>query len=275
MELGTNYLLIILSVIVGAIIGGATVFFLDFFLRGLEKEGQLAIKNKYEIYEPLYDQIGKIWENVNLYQIPRQVDIRQENPLTFWEKLPPSVKRRAPGDIAQLIEDFYKKAKEYFYLYLEAGKILRFSIRDVLKKRKQDLEMDDQELKLVEAKLYDSYSSDFYSGKILNIKHSYELEDLLKTKKQENINDYKLIPMSIFNEICSYIERDRFPFQSGASQHHWIKEFRECRDQLLKLIEEIKKLLELKIDYVTNNYENRYSIIRIISSSLLGKRMEV
>jgi hypothetical protein len=275
MELGTNYLLIILSVIVGAIIGGATVFFLDFFLRGLEKEGQLAIKNKYEIYEPLYDQIGKIWENVNLYQIPRQVDIRQENPLTFWEKLPPSVKRRAPGDIAQLVEDFYKKAKEYFYLYLEAGKILRFSIRDVLKKRKQDLEMDDQELKLVEAKLYDSYSSDFYSGKILNIKHSYELEDLLKIKKQENINDYKLIPMSIFNEICSYIELDRFPFQSGASQHHWIKEFRECRDQLLKIVEEIKKLLELKIDYITNNYENRYSIIRIISSSLLGKRMEV
>jgi hypothetical protein len=275
MELGTNYLLIILSVIVGAIIGGATVFFLDFFLRGLEKEGQLAIKNKYEIYEPLYDQIGKIWENVNLYQIPRQVDIRQENPLTFWEKLPPSVKRRAPGDIAQLVEDFYKKAKEYFYLYLEAGKILRFSIRDVLKKRKQDLEMDDQELKLVEAKLYDSYSSDFYSGKILNIKHSYELEDLLKIKKQENINDYKLIPMSIFNEICSYIELDRFPFQSGASQHHWIKEFRECRDQLLKIVEEIKKLLELKIDYITNNYENRYSIIRIISSSLLGKRLEV
>lgn len=275
MELGTNYLLIVLSVIVGAIIGGLIVFFLDLFLRGLEKEGQLAIKNKYEVYEPLYDQVEKIWENINLYQIPSQVDIRQENPLTFWEKLPPSVKRRAPGDIAQLIEDFYKKAKEYFYLYLEAGKILRFSIRDVLRRRKQDLEMDDQELKLVEAKLYDSYSSDFYSGKILNIKHSYELEDLLKIKKPENINDHKMIPMSIFNEICSYIERDRFPFQSGASQHHWIKEFRECRDQLLKIIEEIKKLLELKIDYITNNYENRYSIIRIISSSLLGKRMEV
>ncbi|MEM3650773.1 MAG: hypothetical protein QW831_08640 [Candidatus Jordarchaeaceae archaeon] len=275
MELGTNYLLIILSVIVGAIIGGTTVFFLDFFLRGLEREGQLAIKNKYEIYEPLYDQVVKIWENVNLYQIPRQVDIRQENPLTFWEKLPPSVKRRAPGDLAQLIEDFYKKAIEYFYLYLEAGKILRFSIREVLKKRKQDLEMDDQELKLVEAKLYDSYSSDFYSGKILNIKHSYELEDLLKVKKPENINDHKMVPMIIFNEICSHIERDRFPFQSGASQHHYVKEFRECRDQLLKIIEEIKKLLELKIDYITNNYENRYSIIRIVSSSLLGKRMEV
>lgn len=275
MELGTNYLLIILSVIVGVIMGGATVFLLDLFLRGLEKEGQLAIKNKYEIYEPLYDQIEKIRENVNLYQIPGQVDIRQENPLTFWEKLPPSVKRRAPRDIAQLIQDFYKKAKEYFCLYLEAGKILRFSIHDVLKKRKQDLEMDDQKLKLVEAKLYDSYSSDFYSGKVLNIKHSYELEDLLKIKKPENINDYKMIPMSIFNEICSYIEHDRFPFQGGASQHHWIKEFRECRDQLLKIIEEIKKLLELKIDYITNNYENRYSIIRIISSSLLGKRMEV
>ncbi|MBS7249786.1 MAG: hypothetical protein KIH08_04220 [Candidatus Freyarchaeota archaeon] len=275
MELGTNYPLIILSVIVGAIIGGLIVFFLDLFLRGLEKEGQLAIKNKYEVYEPLYDQVEKIWENINLYQIPSQVDMRQENPLTFWEKLPPSVKRRAPGDIAQLIEDFYKKAKEYFYLYLEAGKILRFSIRDVLNKRKQDLEMDDQELKLVEAKLYDSYSSDFYSGKILNIKHSYELEDLLKIKKPENINDYKMIPMSIFNEICSYIERDRFPFPSGASQHHYVKEFRECRDQLLKIIEEIKKLLELKIDYITNNYENRYSIIRIISSSLLGKRIEV
>ncbi len=275
MELGTNYLLIILSVIVGVIMGGATVFLLDLFLRGLEKEGQLAIKNKYEIYEPLYDQIEKIRENVNLYQIPGQVDIRQENPLTFWEKLPPSVKRRAPRDIAQLIQDFYKKAKEYFCLYLEAGKILRFSIHDVLKKRKQDLEMDDQKLKLVEAKLYDSYSSDFYSGKVLNIKHSYELEDLLKIKKPENINDYKMIPMSIFNEICSYIEHDRFPFQGGASQHHWIKEFRECRDQLLKIIEEIKKLLELKIDYITNNYENRYSIIRIISISLLGKRMEV
>ncbi|MFB0562787.1 MAG: hypothetical protein ACETWM_16435 [Candidatus Lokiarchaeia archaeon] len=275
MDFGVNYLLIVLSVIVGAILGGIIVFLLDLFFKGLEKEGQLAIRNKHEIYEPLYNEIGKIHENINFYQIPSQIDVRKENPLIFWEELPLSVRRRAPEDITDLILDFSEKAKEYFYLYLEAGKILRFSIRDVLRKRRQELEVDDQELKIIEAKLYDSYGSDFYSGRILSRKHSYELDNLLKVKNPEYIEDYKMIPMSIFNEICSYIQNDKWIFQSGPRQHQWIKEFREAQNQLLTIIEKLKKLLEEKMDYITENYENRYSILRIIRTNLLGKRKEV
>lgn len=275
MDFGVNYLLIVLSVIVGAIIGGTIVFFLDLFFKGLEREAQMAIRNKQEIYEPLYNEVEKIHESIKFYQIPTQIDARRENPLIFWEALSLSVRRRAPKDITDLLLDLSEKAREYFYLYLEAGKILRFSIRDVLRKRRQELEVDDKELKIIEAKLYDSYSSDFYSGRILSRKHSYELENLLKVKNPEYIEDYKMIPISIFNEVCSYIQNDKWIFQSGGRQHQWIKEFKKSRNQLLTIIEKLKKSLEEKMDYIAENYENRYSILRIIRTHLLGKRQEV
>lgn len=275
MDFGVNYFLIVLSVMVGAILGGIIVLFLDLFFKGVEKEAQLAMRNKLEIYEPLYNEIEKIRENIKFYQITGPIDVRKENPLTFWETLPPSVKRRAPKEIANVLFDLSEKFKEYFYLYLEAGKILRFCIREVLTKRRPDLEVDDQELKVIEAKLYDSYSSDFYSGRILSRKHSYELENLLKVKNPEHVEDYKMIPMSIFNEICSYIQNDKWTFQSGDRQYHGLKEFKKSQNQLLTIVEKVKKSLEEKIDYITENYENRYSVFRIIKFYLSGKRIEV
>ncbi|MGQ9721414.1 MAG: hypothetical protein ACUVXA_08850 [Candidatus Jordarchaeum sp.] len=275
MDFGVNYFLIILSVIVGAILGGIIVFLLDFFFKGLEREGQLAMKNKIEIYEPLLNAIEKIQESIKFYQVPGQIDVRKENPLTFWEELPPSIRRNTPKDITDLLLDFSEKFKEYFYLYLEAGKILRFSIRDALKKRRQELVVDDQELKVIEAKLYDSYSSDFYTGRILSRKHSYELENLLKIKNPEYIEDYKMIPMSIFNEICSYIQDEKWTLHNGFRQHQWMKEFKESQNNLLKIIEKLKKILEEKIDYIAENYENRYSILHIIKTHFLSKRIDV
>ncbi|MHA1604287.1 MAG: hypothetical protein ACTSV0_06680 [Candidatus Freyarchaeota archaeon] len=275
MDFGVNYPLIILSVIVGTVVGSVIAIVLDLFLRGFEREARLAVKNKLEIYEPLYNEIEKIRVSIETYQLPKRVEVSLENPLHSWAALPHSVKRRAPKDLADLITDFSQKVGEYFHLYLEAGKVLRFYIRDVLKRRRRELEMDDQELSIIEAKLYDAYSSDFYSGRVLDKKHSYELEDLIRAKNTENIHDIRIVPMSIFNEICSLIEKDRWPFQSEVRQHRWIKEFRESQSRLMETIEKIKKNLEEKMDYITENYEDRYSLLRILKNSLLGKRMKV
>jgi hypothetical protein len=272
---GANYQQIILSIVVGAIIVGVVLLLLRLFLKRWNRAAQLAIENKLELYEPLYNEIKKIHVCVTFYENPWCIDIRREDPLTYWGNLPPNVKSRAPEDVTDLLQNFYKKAREYFALYLEAGKILHFYIRNALKKRKQELGMDEQELNITEAKLYDSYDSDFYSGRILARKHCYELETLLKVKNPQHAKDYKTIPIRIFNEISHNIKNDRWFIKSANYTHYGVSEFRESRNQLINIIEEMEKNLKEKIDYITKNYQNHHSTLQIIITSIPHKKIKV
>jgi len=231
----------LLGTLVSVIIGGLITLGVNLHLQKRERKTQYAIKNKNEIYEPLYNEIEQKLKYLNRFQDP----LYPTSTLNSWNEFAPSIKLRISEDLKKIIEKFDATGKRFSKKYSKANRILKKYIGENLETIRNELdesEYNENNFNILKDNIFEGYKGDFYSERILKgIKHNYPPEKIIKFNKGSSMTFDTL-----FNKICSSIRNEIE-----------IVVLRKIRDELVEITKEMKNYLKLKIEFILNKYESK------------------
>lgn len=202
------------------------------------REAQYAAQTRSEIYEPLYGGVKKMHNSLE-EEFSFPPDYRPA--LRVWDELKPSIKLRAPRKLAELIEKFNAKAREFYELRAnyKINEILLDSIRKKFRKF-SDLDESWEDPEPIVVNIFHSYKKDFLAGRILELQNRPELKELLRTDQESTAKKF-------FGTICSSIKSNRTIIEIRKKQ----KEFIEGE------VKDLETYLERKINYILQKYESK------------------
>lgn len=228
----------LIEILLAVLLGGCITLGVNLYLQSRERTKEYAIRNKDEIYIPLYDEIKSKLKLIVLFENP----FYPFSALTSWEKFKPSMRMRVPLNLKRLVEEFEKKATDYYKVYRIAEEVLENKINEILIEVKDELTKVDTDLN---RKIFDTCKGDFFTGEILNTIHELQLDRILPIR-----NGCSLTFESFFEKVCS-------PIQKKSE----IIELKQKRQQLIEKTQDLGKHLESKINYILRKFERK--LVRI------------
>ncbi|MDO8886075.1 hypothetical protein [Candidatus Oleimmundimicrobium sp.] len=233
----------LISVLIGAIgviVGGLITFWVNLHLQRKERQVQYAIRNRQEIYEPLYDEVKSKCKVLEIFGCP----FNARTTLEAWDKLNPSTKLRIPNDLEKLVREFDDVGRKYYNLHYKARKVLQKHLKSHLEAIQSELDGQCKIFNILCREIFEGYREDFFSGKILEEKiRNYSPERIIKFR-----NDSSLTFQIFFDRVCSSIEKEE-P----------ITELRKSNSKVVKIAEGLKGYLQQKIELILEKYESKLS----------------
>jgi ribosomal protein L19 len=226
----------IVEVIVGVVIGGLITLAVNLYLQTRDRKKQYAVWNRDEIYAPLYDEIkSNRIRSLAFFEDPFDATTT----LQSWDAFRPSTRLRTPLTTRRLIEDFEKRAREYYEAHSEARKVLDEGINKVFSEIGREMDGD---LNIQRQNLWDDYRGDLFAGEIIQSKK--------RRLPQETVLVIKASSRLTFETIFQMIS-------SSIGQERDIIHLRERREELVKITERLEKHLEEKMHLVMRKFESK------------------
>ncbi len=226
------------------------VFTLAYYLWSFNKQREIsyAQQNRIEIYEPLYDEITKINDNLEKFGC----SFNAKSTLKVFDNLKASQKIRIPKSLEDKIKYFDKLSRKYYNLHYKARIILKEEIDSVVDRysiegvnRGETTEESRQILESVrriKQQVVEQYHGDFFAGKTFDKREKSSLRELRSYLKY---ND-RYTEDHIFNRIFSQI-----------ANNQTILELRYIHTELIYFSKELENYLSQKISDILNIYESK------------------
>ncbi len=231
----------LIGTLIGVVIGGLITLGVNLYLQKRERRIQYAIKNKQEIYEPLYNEIKQKHKGLERFCDPFSATTR----LDTWTKCAQSTKLRVTDDLKKLIRKFDDAGRKFHNIYSKANLILTKHINENLEAIRIELnerKYSGNNFDILKRNIFEGYAGDFYSERILvEEKHNYPPDKILKFRKGSSLTFE-----TFFSKVCSSLENEE-----------QIVELRRMRGELIKITEELEEHIKKKIEFILKKYESR------------------
>lgn len=233
----------------GVIIGGLITLWVNLYLQSKERHRDNAIRQREDIYEPLYDEVENICEQLKKFENPFTYDY--STCLKTWAQFKPSVKEyRIPDDLKRHISSFYDSAEKFNSAHNNATQVvINKSVKENLERVQSELddhEYSGENLTLLQRRILEGYGPDFLAGKIIpERRHSYSADRILKVKSGSSLT-FEIF----FRTVCSDIDSEPDVYKLREERSNMIKITEDLEACIHKKIKFLQKIIESKLTRV-------------------------